>query len=581
METKPQSTPIGQSLIQAGVITLDQLEATLQQQKLLQSKGSYVRLGDLLVRNRFCTQDDVLEALSIKQGAIQDAGQGVPLMSPIDCARLQVIPVELNSGILLVKSARPLSGPDINRIMAACTADVHAVRTRLVDRHEMHRYLSHQMSHDSFEALTDRIRSSDKSASLMKSAIDSLLREGIERGASDIHLDLKPDPDSWVSFRVDSIMRQTYLLPDRVMAPVYSRLKTLSGMDASNSRTSQDGRMAIEYRGRLINFRLATQPLVNGETLTIRINDASTLPGLDSIYPAQEQMQSILNGITRINGKSGGLVLVTGPTGSGKSTTLYTLATRFPRDRSNIITVEDPVEYDLPFARQIQFGKLLNQNATDIERSILRQDPDVLIFGEIRDADSARAALKFAESGHLVLATLHAKNASQSVERLLSMLPPNEREEASFVIAATLLTVVCQLLYPRLCACSLDLPESQYDQVRSDIPDIEDTIGRPLPQGMKVSFGCPRCDNRGYRGRVAIHETLSFSANESMRRKMSLALSQTRTVSGILSEPGVTHLTRRQVSYDLMRSGIIDAKVAATAITGSTPGAVYKGANDE
>lgn len=540
--------PIGQALLTEGVISAEQLSITLQQQQQLKFAGTPVRLGDLLVRNRFCTMEQIAELMSKDGGLIQTGSQDIPLLSPVECVRFQVIPVEVVGDDLVVKAARAVTPAERLQIVEACTADVRGVRVVLVDRHEMALHLNRQRSHDSFESSLERLRASSASAVLLRSVIEALLHGSIERRASDIYLDHKPDPDSWISYRVDSTVRRTHLLPSRLMGPIYARLKLLAGMDASNSRDAQDGRYSIEHRGRIVNFRFSTQPLVDGESMTIRVNDVASLPSIEALFPGQPVMADLLKRVSRVNGKTGGLMLITGSTGGGKSTTLYVLASSFPRDTANIITVEDPVEFVLPFTRQIQLSHAAQRRALDTERAVLRQDPDVLIFGEIRDADSARTALKFAESGHFVMATLHAKSAEASIDRLLSMLPAQERDEGALVIAATLMAVVNQALVKRLCACAQPADEVAFELGKS--------------RRMRA-VGCPRCEMTGYRGRVALHETLIINMSDAQRGELVRRASRGGKLVDLDGVPGVVRIRRLDVAQALRDAGVLDEHLCA------------------
>lgn len=535
--------PIGQLLLNEGSITSEQLNITLLQQQQLKFAGTPVRLGDLLVRNRFCTLEQISRVMSKDGGLVQTGTQDSPLLSPVECVRFQVIPVEVVGEVLVVMAARAITQAERLQIMSACTAPVTSVRIALVDRAEMHLHLIKQKSHDSFESALERLRASSTSAALLRSVIEALLHGSIERRASDIYLDNKPDPDAWISYRIDSTVKRTHLLSSRMMGPIYARLKLLAGMDASNSRDAQDGRYSIEHRGRIVNFRFSTQPLVDGESMTIRVNDVASLPSVEALFPGQKIMAELLGRVSKVNGKTGGLMLITGSTGGGKSTTLYVLASSFPRDTANIITVEDPVEFVLPFTRQIQLSQAANQRALDTERAVLRQDPDVLIFGEIRDADSARTALKFAESGHFVLATLHAKSADQSIDRLLSMLPANERDEGSLVIAATLMAVVNQTLVKRLCSCA----------------EPEDARAFELGKSRRMrAVGCSRCEMTGYRGRVAVHETLIVNLTDGQRSEVARQAAKSAKMVDFQGIAGVTRIGRMEVANTLREEGVLD-----------------------
>ena len=555
---------LGELLIASGALTQAQLEASQRQERHLASQGRSVRLEELLVRNRFTTPAQIREVLErgTTTGVLQHRET---LLSPAACAKHQVVPVSAINGILTVKSARAVPPVSAQAILSASAVKCQTLRVLCADAHEMHAFLSRQLAHDSFESMLERMRSADGSPNRVRLAIEALLHEAIDMRVSDIHMDLKPDPDSWISLRVDGELQQSYLLNERVMASLISRIKTLAGMDASNSRTAQDGRLELDHRTRMVGCRVATQPLVDGESLTIRIIDAASLPAAQALFPHQPAMMELMNAISDVHGKSGGLMLVTGPTGSGKSTTLYTIASKFPRDRFNLISVENPVEYKLPYTRQLQLQDLLGERATDIERSILRQDPDVLIFGEIRDIESAKAALKFAESGHFVLSTLHSQSAGSATERLMSMVPEGDRSEASFVLASTLKAIVNQRLFKSLCQCSAEYTDSEVAAIEGR-KDIERALGATLPRTTHHPVGCAHCNGSGYKGRVAVHETMMFAANETHRDALAKTLTQRSPVRGLLATGAVRMITQAHTVRILLKHGLLDVLTANIAL---------------
>jgi type II secretory ATPase GspE/PulE/Tfp pilus assembly ATPase PilB-like protein len=557
-------TSLGDLLIASGALTPDQLDISRRQERHLASLGRSVRLEELLVRNRFTTPDQIHEVLA-RDGNGGASPHRELLLSPAACSNHQVVPISAINGVLTVKSARAISPVAAQAILNASSIRCQTLRVICADAHEMHAFLSRQLAHDSFESMLERLRSSQSSATLVRMAIEALLHEAIDLRVSDIHMDLKPEPDSWVALRIDGELKQSYLLNERLMAALCSRIKTLAGMDASNSRTAQGGRLELDHRTRMVGFRVATQPLVDGESLSIRILDAAALPAAQALFPCQPEMMELMNSISEVHGKSGGLMLVTGPTGSGKSTTLYTIASKFPRDRFNLITVENPVEYVLPFIRQIQLQDLLGEQATDLERNILRQDPDVLIFGEIRDAESARAALKFAESGHFVLSTLHSQSAGAATERLMSMIPESDRSEASFVVATTLKTIINQRLFKRLCQCAVPYTDAEFAMIEG-LKDIERALGANLPRSTRHAVGCTRCKGSGYRGRVAVHETLVFAGNEKHRDALAKTLTLRSPVKGLLATGAVRMISQVQTVTTLLREGLMDILTANIAL---------------
>jgi type II secretory ATPase GspE/PulE/Tfp pilus assembly ATPase PilB-like protein len=557
--------PLGEELVAAGALTQQQLAASLKQQRLMRQHGQSVLLGEVLVSNQFVTRAELRDALTRMGRKVNEVALDKPLLAPSDCLRFQVSPVRIEDGVLIVKCARSLNATERAAVLAAASEPCTAVRVQLVDKPTLRRLMAAQMAHDSFETLIERMRDGEPEPDKLRAALMALLHEAIDRRCSDIHLDNNPDPRAWVSLRIDSRLRPSYLLPEHLMAAVFARLKTLSGMDGSNARDPQDGRYEIEHRGRRVSFRLATQALVDGETMAIRVLDAAALPTIESLFPNQPQMIGMVRRVARFEGKRGGLMLVTGATGQGKSTTLYAAASLIPRDSSNVLTVESPVEYILPYARQIQLSDLLKQRAIDIERSMLRQDPDTVIMGEVRDADTARACMKFGESGHLVMASLHGKTAAQSLERMLSMLPRDDRSEGGLAVAATVLAVVHQLLVRKLCTCSVGLDPAEFERIRA-LPRRD---GLVLRGAIHRAAGCARCDHTGYLDRVALHETLIFDMDDEQRRALAQHLVAHHGSLAGFTGRGLHHLTRESVASQLLEAGLIDLPTAEAALASS------------
>lgn len=560
-----QDVSVGEQLVANGVITKQQLGVVTKQMRHMQDLGKPHSFVELCVRNRFCTLEAVSRvfvpgsASAVEVGLGSSTSDAEGLLSASDCLRFSVIPVMMVGRVLHVKSALPIEPHMVAEILDASLTNANELRVVLTDRHDVAAFLRQRMANESFESSLNRLRADDGSLSMIRTAIDSLLHEAIDRRASDVRIDYKPDPYSWISYRIDGDLRQEYLLPSRLMAAFVSRLKTLCEMDASNSRSAQDGRLSLEHHGRRVDFRVATQPLVDGETVAVRVIDAASLPSPESLYPHQPEMLAMLRKLSMSDGKIGGLVFVTGPTGSGKSSTLYTMAASFPRDRANVLTVEDPVENLLPFSRQIQVQQQTMQRAVDIERSVLRQDPDILVMGEVRDSDTATTALKFSESGHLVLTTLHAKSAPQSLDRFINMLSGMARAEAGYLLATTVQVVINQRLFPRLCSCAVEAPAGDPDR-----ECVQAYLGTKIKS--KRANGCHRCEDSGYRGRVAIHETLIFNFSEEERAALAAEVARTESIGVLLESPSVRHIKRSTVAECLLQAGVIDARQAMRAL---------------
>ncbi len=562
------------SLIAEGFLTRAQVDVARRKQQAILEMGGRATLLDILVRDRFLSRElaesvrlhevDPNEPVGDRNATPVTAMQLLPLKT---CEKLLVAPVTVERDILVVKAARPLNAAQKATIIDACAIRVRGLRIIPVDVSEARQSLRRVAAEGAvLEPVLARLRMDDMSGSQLKAAISAMLTEALRLRASDIHLDARPDPDSWISYRIDSDLQQRHQLSERLMRALFMRIKTDAGMDASDSRRSQDGRLSFEFQGRGIDVRVASQPLALGETIAMRILDPDGMPGMESLFPADPAMIKLLRGHSEVFGKAGGLVLLSGPTGSGKTTTLYTMAQRFPRDRVNVVTVEDPVEYVLPFARQIQLNQMLDQRAADVERSILRQDPDIIIFGEIRDGDSARAALKFTESGHLVLATIHAVTALQTFERFVSFFDEGTKPEALFVLAHSLKTLLNQRLCKRLCGCARHANAGDGEAIRQAL----DGTGLEYRPGanLRMAVGCPSCEGLGYRGRVLAYEVLSLPNDEELRIELAHLLEQSNNAFFKARDMKGVHFQSRAKSLQLLLdAGVVDA-ISARRVLG-------------
>lgn len=546
-------------LTQAGV-DAHQMGLLRQQHSHMRGQGRGAELSSLALRSRFINLDDLQTSESEAQGAVIGDHFTLQTILPFEyCHRFSCVPVEFSKGQLTLKSSQPLSAIRIERIRQMMRAPVQSIRIVPASRQEVYAMLLSIEQSGSVDGLVAVLRNEGLEAGRLRSLVYAVLKEALALRASDVHLSRKSDPDAWIAYRVDSVMRQTHLLPELLMQSLVARIKIEAGMDGSNSRTAQDGRLSVEYEGRVVDFRISTQPLVDGESVVLRALDSSLLPSLNALFPGQPRMINLIQSITGQSGKTGGLVFISGATGSGKSTTQYTMACGFRRDAMNVITVEDPVEYILPFAKQIQLQALIRQRAVELERSILRQDPDILIFGEIRDADSARAALAFAESGHLVISTIHANSVTQVSERFLSMIDPVHRADSEFLIAHYLRMVVHQRLMRRLCHCAVHIDQKTLDRIQMQTQRLTGGLLAPTPS-MRCAVGCARCSGTGYSGRLAVHETLHVPNEEGMRGRFVRAFKNhlLELPVDLTEVNGVEYTSRLQTLQVLMDHGLVD-----------------------
>jgi type IV pilus assembly protein PilB len=333
--------------------------------------------------------------------------------------------------------------------------------------------------------------------------VNSMIFQAAEDGASDIHVEPQED-ELIVRYRIDGVLHVAHRVPKRLAAGVTTRLKVLAKLDIAERRKPQDGRITLgaAAAGRMLDIRVATLPTVEGESVTMRLLDKSReVPTLAEIGLSEDMQQQM----SRILAKPTGAMLVTGPTGSGKSTTLYAALAAIKREEINIITVEDPVEYRLGEINQVQINPRAGLTFATALRSILRSDPDVVMVGEIRDGETARISIEAALTGHFVLSTLHTNDAPSAITRL------NEMGVEPFITGAAVSAVLAQRLARRLCAHCAEPYEVGWEELMS--LHVDEVRAKQLEGTLFYrKRGCPRCGQTGYRGRVGVFQLLEMSA---------------------------------------------------------------------
>ncbi|HSW36055.1 MAG TPA: ATPase, T2SS/T4P/T4SS family [Candidatus Limnocylindrales bacterium] len=505
---------IGALLVRGGAITSEQLGQALQLQREKTQKGSRGLLGQTLVEMGFTTEEALTKALAYQSGVeyvsletygIDNAAAG--LIDPDSARRYQSLPIGFENGRLVVAMMHP---NDIVAIDDLRLISGHEVKPVSVSDSELKIAIEQYASAGAIvDAGTDDDTLPDaedvQSTATDKPAVqlaNIILNQAIRNSASDVHIE--PQEKSLrIRFRIDGVLHEVMRPPVRLHPSLVSRVKVMANMDIANRRSPQDGRTTRKLDNRVIDFRVASLPTAYGEKITLRLLDRSarliTLPELGFPEAQLELFRKIIK-------KPHGCILVTGPTGSGKSTTLYAALSELNSVEKHIITVEDPIEYRLAGINQVQVNPRAGLTFATGLRSILRNDPDIIMIGEIRDRETSRIAIESALTGHLVLSTLHTNDAAGAVTRLGDM------DIEPYLTASSVIGVLAQRLVRLLCLQCRKKHTVHREKLLMAVPDYplandekEATIYQPV--------GCLRCSNTGYSGRRGVYELLVISDN--------------------------------------------------------------------
>lgn len=496
---------LGDLLVEAGLITEEQLQLVLKE------KAQGQRLGDALLQRGYITEQQLIEVLEVQLGIPHISLYGYPfetnlfsLVSKENATRNLLIPIKKDGDKLFVAMADPMDFFTIDDLRLSTGFQIEAV---LATKDDIVRAINKYYDiDDEFDELFDGNKKGEKEETITDEdspivrLVNQILSNAVMQKASDIHIDPQ-ETKVLIRYRVDGMLRVERVLPKNMQSFLTARIKIMSNLDITENRIPQDGRIKINLNVYPVDLRVSTLPTVHGEKIVLRILDlGNALIDLEKIGFNKLNLSRFQKMIDRPNG----IVLITGPTGSGKSSTLYAALNQLNNESVNIITIEDPVEFQLEGISQIQVNSNIGMTFATGLRSILRQDPNIIMVGEIRDKETVEVAIRASLTGHLVLSTLHTNDALSSINRLIDMgMEP-------FLVATSLAGIVAQRLIRKVCR---DCGEP-HDATNREI-EIFANRGLKIDKIMRGK-GCASCNMTGYKGRIAIHEVVTI--NEEMRR---------------------------------------------------------------
>jgi type IV pilus assembly protein PilB len=499
---------LGRLLVQAGAITDDQLSSALASAGPEGSlTGALATLGVIDETTVAKTVAEQMNLTFVDLAGYEVDPNAASLLSTELAIKYTVLPIAIDDQELVVAMADPanifaiddlriVTGFEIRPVVATEGDLVAAIQKFGTMQENVEDMVGDLDVGDAAEEDVDEAALSDESAPVAK-LMNFIITEAIRQGAGDIYIEPQ-ETELRVRYRVDGVCQEVAKPPKKMARQLISRIKIASGMDIAERRVPQDGRFGVVLDGKAVDFRVAVVPVVNGEMSVIRLlRRDSILMSLEDLGFLPQPLERLMDALS----KPWGAVLVTGPTGSGKSTTLYAAINKTASAGTNLITVEDPVEYRLEGLSQVQVNERAGLTFAAALRSILRQDPDTVMIGEIRDRETGKIAVEAALTGHLVLSTLHTNDAPSAITRLTEMgVEP-------FLIASAVTCVLAQRLARRLCtACKEPYTPSE---------EALERIGFPFEPGsppvLYRAKGCNKCNGIGYKGRMGIHEVMTIS----------------------------------------------------------------------
>ena len=565
MSDSPEKLRVGEVLVTQGDLSEDQLKKALAQQQ-----NSDLRLGELLVADGIITATILVKTLSkflkvcgctLRHGLLDPAL--LEMIGEEEALRLKVIPLFKVHNELTVAMAEPQSLPTIDalRRLTECNIrPVFALEANIIEY--IKRYAGGNVDVDAFLATltdsdvelvereaTDEVVATDLDQMIAGSPIVNLVNMALltaaQEGASDVHIEPERN-GTRIRYRIDGRLQNLMNPPSGMHAAIVSRIKVMGKMDVAEKRLPQEGRIRIVAARREIDLRVSSMPTLLGKKIVIRILDKDNLTiRLEDLGIRPDALLDF----KLILDQPHGLGLVTGPTGSGKTTTLYSALDLLRSPETNIVTVEDPVEYQLDLINQVQVHEAVGLTFARALRSILRQDPDIIMVGEIRDEETARVAVQAALTGHLVLATLHTNDAPGAIARLLDM------GLESYLLSSAINGVIAQRLIRTICrGCA-----TKYYPTEQVLKD-SGTTAKPGTAFTKGA-GCQECHNSGFKGRIGIYEVMRVSGK---LRKLIHHAAPTHELRAVLKKQGVMNLRAEGVELALRGKSSLEEVIRAT-----------------
>jgi type IV pilus assembly protein PilB len=553
---------LGDILISEGVITEEQLKEAIS---LQEKEGK--KIGEILVKLGYISEEQIVIALSkqlsipyisFASGKLRPApDQNLEELIPYDFAiKNLVLPLSRNLNsltvvmfdpldLILIDNLKKLTGCEINPVISTKTDILKAIevfygrdkifREAMEAVEEGREAGIEEISAEETDLSLDKLIAQAEEAPVVK-LVDLIIRQAIEENASDIHIEPQHEKVV-VRYRIDGVLYEVPAPSASLYLPIVSRIKILSKMNIAEKRLPQDGGFMVKIYSRLIDIRVSTMPTIYGEKVVLRLLDKSRIPlELTKLGFLPQELEMIRKGINT----SYGLVFLTGPTGSGKSTTLYAALNEIKSTAKNIITVEDPVEYRLEGINQVQIKPEIGLTFANALRSFLRQDPDIILVGEVRDLETAEICIRAALTGHLVLSTLHTNDAPSTITRLIDIGIPN------YLVSSSLRLIVAQRLVRKLCSYCKEPVEIK----EKDLPP-QVSITTPVIYKAK---GCQKCNSIGYKGRTVIAEVILV--DEEIREAIYKGLTPSQ----------IMEIAKKKGTLSLLESGIKRVEEGITSL---------------